>query len=317
LSHGKLLRVMALSAVAPLLLFSHITHGADPGKTPPPLPKAEPRGQVAIPAKIEPIDPAKVESPPLFHHVTLRLDQGFGTKKSKNPDTPEHTDIEDTTLTLGLRIGAKWTAALSGAVSSAKMRSRTSPAFGAIPVDGDIDGKNYRVTAGYDVLPLLSVGASYGYYDNSGFYQYNIPVPQTGTDGRSKTLSLFANGVTPIHGWLVTTGVGYHSTKSDYTYRNNVPPSQDSSSEIVTASLGLLYPVNNVLRMNGGVTFNHTLHQSSMGGVTSLDDNWLAATLGLTYKVNKSFDLNASWFRWLNNDKDQFQRATVGVGYHF
>src|SRR4029078_10572598 len=158
---------------------------AGPPTTPRPLPKAEPRSQVAIPAKIEPIDPEKVGLPPLFHHVTLRLDQGLANKKAKNPDTPEKHDIEDTTLTLGMRIGAKWTAALSGAVSSAKMHSRNSAAFGAIPVDGDVDGKNYRVTAAYDVLPLLSVGASYGYYDNSGSYQYNIPVPQTGTDGWS------------------------------------------------------------------------------------------------------------------------------------
>lgn len=317
MNHRKLLQAIALSTAAPLLLFSSITQAAELSKTPPPLPKATPRGQVTIPGKIEPIDPAKVVPPPLLHDFTLRLDQGFANKKSKNPDTPEDTDIKDTTLTFGLRIGEKWTAALSAGISNAEMRSRNSAAFGAIPIDGDLDGKNYRLTAAYYVLPLLSVGASYGHYSNSGAYQYNIPVPQTGADGHSKTLSLFANGLTPIGGWLVTTGMAYHKTESEYTYRNNVPPTQDSDSEIVTASAGLLYPVNNDLRLNGGVTLNHTLNQSSLSGVKSLDSNWLSATLGLTYKLNKSFDLNASLLRWLDNDKDKFQRATVGIGYRF
>ena len=317
MNYLNLPRGIALCALAPSLLLSCIIQAADPSTTPPPLPKAAARDKAAIPAKIEPIDPARVEAPFPFHHFTLRLDQGFANKKSKNPDTPEDTDIEDTTLTLGFRIGEKWTTALSTGVSSSKMQSRNPAAFGAIPVTGDLDGTNYRVTAGYNILPLLSIGASYGYYDNSGAYQYNIPVPQTGTDGHSKTLSLFANGLIPIRGWLVTSGVAYNKVKSGYSYRNNVPPNQDSDSEYVAASLGLLYPVNDRLRLNGGVTFNHTLSQSSPGGVSSLDTNWLSATLGLTYKLNKSFDLNGSLFRWLNNDRDRFQRATVGVGYHF
>lgn len=313
-------RVACITAygVATFVLVPCITLAADPGLIPPPLPKSAPREQVAIPDKIETLKPGAVDPLPLFHHFTLRLDEAFATRKSKNDDMPEKTNIKDTTVTVGFKAGEKFSGSLGAGISDNSIRSRNSVANGAIPIDGNVDGKSYRVMAAYNVLPMLAVGASYGYYDNSGAYQYNIAVPRTDANGHSSTYSLFANGVVAnVRGWLVTTGLGYNKTRQDYTFTNNVPPTQTSYFDVVTGSLGLVLPVNEKLRFDGSLTVNHTLSQSNLNGMTGLDSTWLSAAVGMNYRLTKSFDINAGAFAWLNSGKNEFKRATIGLGYHF
>ncbi|CAN0318698.1 unnamed protein product, partial [Phaeothamnion confervicola] len=107
-------------------------------------------------------------------------------------------------------------------------------------------------------------------------------------------------------------------SNQDFSFANNVPPNQRSESEIMTADIGLMLPLAEGLTMRTGLTLNHTVSQTVLpGGVPALDNNWLAGSVGLTYKINKSFEVNAGYSGWLNSNKNEYSRASVGLGYRF
>ena len=103
----------------------------------------------------------------------------------------------------------------------------------------------------------------------------------------------------------------------DSTFVNNVPPTQTTTSAIMTTDLGVLVPLNEALRVRAGVALNHTVNQSNFRGVEALDKNWLSGSLGLSYALSKSVNLNADVSGWLNSNKNDYSRASVGLTYKF
>jgi hypothetical protein len=297
----------SLLLAVPLLAF------AQAPSTPPPLPRPNPRAEVPIPANIKPIQPEG-----LLHGFTLRYDQGAGVFKSKDSDTPGRTTIRDGTGTLSFNVGQRGFASVSVGMQESRSRSRNSAAFGSIWIDGDVETDSFRVSGGYRVLPNVSVGGSFGQYEYAGHYQYNLAVPRTPVAGKGPTASVFVNGFVPYNQFLVMTfGAAYHSSNQDYQFANNVPPTQRSESEVLAFDAGLVFPITRDLRANVGLTFNHTLSQSMLNGIGNLDRNWLAGSAGVTYGLNRHWELNARVSGWLDNSKAEYRRASVGLLHRF
>lgn len=307
-----------LLAASASLLGAAPALAADTAFQPPPkwdIPAAQPRARIAAPADMQPITDLKGRA--FFHDVTLGLEQGWGQVKSRDDDVPGKTDFRDTTLTLGFRAGSRFFGALSGSYMDSSNDAQNAPRFGSIPISGNGYTTSFRASGGYMVLPFWAVGASFGNSDISGGYQYQIPVPRTGTDGHGFTQSYFTTLSLPAAGWMFSGSLAYTNTDQKQDYANNFPPGQDSRFEILTATVGASRRLGGNWHLRGSLAFNHTLHQSTLEEINGLDQNWATLTAGLSYRVNRSLEIGARVSTWLDNDKNDYTHGIVGVTYHF
>jgi hypothetical protein len=315
-------RSLAPAALAPtllacscaLLLLPSASFAQTAVFNPPPVPKANPRAPVSIPSTIEPVDPAGAN---LFHHLAVSIETGRGRKTSKSTDLPERADTTDTTLAVGFRAGEGYFGNVSLGFSSSDFSSRNSPANGAIQINGSAKTTGVRLTGGYYFLPNLLAGVSIGSNDVAGGYQYQIAVPRTDTSGDGLSKGAFVTAYLPLDAWLLSGSVAYHVSTQTQKYSNNVPPDQESRFNVLATTLGASRMLNDSIRVSGGLTFNHTVNQSSLGGVKSLADNWTTLALSAGYRINRSFEVNVGVSTWLGNDKSNYDQVKLGLMYRY
>jgi hypothetical protein len=253
----------------------------------------------------------------LFHDFALSVETGRSRKTSKDATLPEKTDTNETTLGFGFKVGEGYFGNVGLGFSSSNFNSRNSPANGAILINGSARTTGIRATGGYYFLPNLLAGVSIGSNDIGGGYQYQIAVPRTVTNGDGLSRSVFATVYVPVDAWLLSGSVAYHSSTQTQKYSNNVPPDQESTFKVLGTTLGASRMLNDSVRISGGLTFNHTMSQSDLGGVKSLADNWTTLALSAGYRINRSLEVNAGYSTWLNNDKSNYDQFKLGLMYRF
>lgn len=285
---------------------------------PPPkfdIPSPEPRARIVPPADMQPI--TDLRGPSFFHSPTLTVEQGWGQVESRNDDVPGKTDIRDTTVTFGFRAGTRFFGALSGSYVDSSNDAHNAPRFGSIRVTGDGYTTSMRATGAYMIQPYWAVGASLGNNAISGGYQYQVPVPRTDTDGDGFMQSYFTTLYLPAAGWLFSGSLAYTSSDQKQRYANNWPPNQESRFEILTTTLGVSRQFAGNWRVSGSIAFNHTLHQSTLEEINGIDQNWAVLSAGVSYRINRSWELGARLSTWVNNEKNDYTHGVVGVTYHF